>query len=745
MPEGSGKALWEKVYNERVAAGDDKEKAAKKAWGALKNAGWKKNENGEWVKGKSEFAEFSMSIVKASFDKENQMMRWRSVNSDTDPDLYDEAMSPELFQDFVNRIENKTPVPEPFDALICEDEWCGGMPYLSLAHYKSGTGKKNVPGEPDSVYVDGAMLKSTGYLYNNPLGKRVFDALNADLYKKKSDGTPAVPPDKRVRISIGFLDLQHKHQLDDGTEQVFDRTDVGQICHLCSANIGRKIYTKGVLVHLALTRVPVNPRTLMEMEKSMGAIVTKKDDAASIIGEDLVEELENKSLADGILVVKAEGMTLDFPDGMDKCYDPNTASYDQDCVDNLMAGHMPPLRNKMADNKKLKARTSGDDSMTDRVDRIRQAFHVQFPSGPGYSTMGAYVEDIFEGFVIVCSGQDKFRVPYTENDDEVEFGNIDKWSKVREETYYVDEKSDTVSKAQTKSESWGDEPSSSYLIVEDKEHPTSWHLPVKKNGKLDTGLMGAAKAALTSNHRGHAYGGPGKAKALAKLKSLYKSHGMEWDEGKEKSITEDSMTETGSVKGLMPSKKTTKGKNVDTFDDEERVDDEKEAYGQGKAQTMRKGDEPETEKEDEGETEADEKKEAKEKKSLMAKFSRVADKALELRSAGISGKDAEVALQPLLDEVGKEIEKSLSPTGDTALVAALSEITKTLAAQNEMLVKATQEIAVLKAGSQQPRVESPFIPKPRSLRVEKSNPSQPTRKLSQIEELARRSTGLPVE
>ncbi|NMC34209.1 MAG: hypothetical protein GYA36_17380 [Veillonellaceae bacterium] len=65
--------------------------------------------------------------------------------------------------------------------------------------------------------------------------------------------------------------------------------------------------------------------------------------------------------------------------------------------------------------------------------------------------------------------------------------------------------------------------SEDYLVVEDPDKPSTWHLQVKKNGKPDRRLMGAAWAALTSNYRGQSYEGPQKAEALRKLKALYKA------------------------------------------------------------------------------------------------------------------------------------------------------------------------------------------------------------------------------
>ena len=91
----------------------------------------------------SSIASLSMRIFKASYNKsEKSPMRWSAIDSDIDRDLYDEKMSPELFNDFVDRINNNTPVPDVFKSVICEETWCGGMPYVSIAHYKAGEGEE---------------------------------------------------------------------------------------------------------------------------------------------------------------------------------------------------------------------------------------------------------------------------------------------------------------------------------------------------------------------------------------------------------------------------------------------------------------------------------------------------------------------------------------------------------------------------------------------------------------------------
>lgn len=297
----------------------------------------------------SDVVEMSLRITKASYNKsEKSPMKWAAIDSDIESDLYDERMSIDLYQDFCSRIEKNTPVPEEFMPVICENDWCGGMPYLSIAHYKAGEGLRNVPGMVESVFVDGTRLKSKGTLNDNDMGHKVFDALCDDLYRKEKSDVDHLP----VRISIGFLDLQHKHQSQvSQTEFTFVREHVGQICPLCAQGIGGKIYMKGQLVHLALTRVPVNPRTEMVAEKSMDEITTKRDDAKSIIGE-LADELEEKSIASDILVVRSEeeGYPPEpSPSEIQSCYDPNTGGWDSACIAAIMDKYMPDIRNSIGE------------------------------------------------------------------------------------------------------------------------------------------------------------------------------------------------------------------------------------------------------------------------------------------------------------------------------------------------------------------------------------------------------------
>lgn len=80
----------------------------------------------------------------------------------------------------------------------------------------------------------------------------------------------------------------------------------------------------------------------------------------------------------------------------------------------------------------------------------------------------------------------------------------------------------------TKKEADGEHPAGHYLVVEDPQQASTWHLRVKTpDGKPDHGLMGAAWAALHEGYRGNRYEGPGKEEAIRKLKALYKDEGMD--------------------------------------------------------------------------------------------------------------------------------------------------------------------------------------------------------------------------
>ena len=62
-------------------------------------------------------------------------MRWSAVNSDVDWDTYGEKMTVDLYRKMIGYIKTNTPPPAQFKSAICSEHWCGGMPYVSIAHY----------------------------------------------------------------------------------------------------------------------------------------------------------------------------------------------------------------------------------------------------------------------------------------------------------------------------------------------------------------------------------------------------------------------------------------------------------------------------------------------------------------------------------------------------------------------------------------------------------------------------------
>lgn len=281
--------------------GDTKEKdecASKIAWSAVKGK-FKLDADGNWIP-KAELTEFSLRITKSHYHTASNEMRWKADASDIDEDSRQDSMSLGLFSDFLERIQNNERPPEKY----VEEIWEGGMPYLSLSHYRS-LGGKGVPGTVDKTYVDGKFFKANGTYHDTPLGRACFKSINTDLNTELSE------TDKKVRISIAFLDWMHRHKSDGS---VFERESENDICLQCilESIIGTgegNEFLKGHLVHLALTREPVNKRTSMEVDKSM---TTRKEDAASIATDELAEKLEELTeeekaeVSKAALVIKAK-------------------------------------------------------------------------------------------------------------------------------------------------------------------------------------------------------------------------------------------------------------------------------------------------------------------------------------------------------------------------------------------------------------------------------------------------------
>ena len=309
----------------KVSCKGDEECAARTAWSAVKGAGWSKDKEGNWHKSEV-FTEFSMRIDRASYDKATGERRVRIVASDTDEDSRKDSMSLELFNDFIDRIKKNEPVPEDFQS----DFWKGGEPYISVSHYPDMSGKA-VPGVVDATYIDGNYLKSRGKFNDTPLGRKCFEAICSDLYGDTKDR------EDKVRISIAFLDYMHKHKSNGFT---FDRLNSEtKYCPECIMEMLKgesqgKVFLKGHLIHEALTRVPVNTRTSMEVDKSMAdKVLTRKDDAKSIVGEELADELEEQAEVVGkseALVIRSEEEAPG--EAEEECKDKDTGEVDPDCI-----------------------------------------------------------------------------------------------------------------------------------------------------------------------------------------------------------------------------------------------------------------------------------------------------------------------------------------------------------------------------------------------------------------------------
>lgn len=277
LPEHA-KHIWVAAFNsayEGTCKGEDA-CAAKIAWSAVEKK-YAKNKQGEWV-AKSDFInEFSFVITKASYDEKTGERRWMATTSDTEMDSRNQRMSIELFTDFIRKAKSGVALPVEFQS----EYFKGGMPYVSVSHYPDFNGEGSV-GETKELYIDGNRLKAKGTFYNTPLGIKAFEA----IYKSIHDKEP-----EPIRISIGFLDWKHRHG-----DAMFNRKSLYDVCPICTKTKENVVFLSGQLIHLALTRVPVNQRTIIEaeVEKSM---TTRLEDAESIVGKEEAEKLEMKARA----------------------------------------------------------------------------------------------------------------------------------------------------------------------------------------------------------------------------------------------------------------------------------------------------------------------------------------------------------------------------------------------------------------------------------------------------------------
>lgn len=191
---------------------------------------------------------FPMRITKATI--RDGGMYFQGVVSDDDWDYEDERLDISIFHDFQHRLdaERHKADYEP--------------PFVGLSHYGRFRDRSGERGVIEDVWNHDGIFKADGWFNDDPLSKWCFEVVRDEL-ERSGKGEKI---DKPVRFSIAFLPEE--------------TTEEG----------GRTVYLKGILDHVALTRVPVNPRTgfTQVTEKSM---TTKREDALSIVGEDAPEEV----------------------------------------------------------------------------------------------------------------------------------------------------------------------------------------------------------------------------------------------------------------------------------------------------------------------------------------------------------------------------------------------------------------------------------------------------------------------
>jgi len=237
------------------------------------------------------YRSMDMFITKVVKDRQTGIRRWFATSSGVKRDQYNERMSVELFDDFIHRIEEREKPPEIFMSRA----WQGGLPYLGVAHYLDLDGF-GIAGDTEQVWRDRTVFKAKGTFRDTPIADASYNSIKKDIENH-------VAPENRVRVSIAFVDWGHEHE----GHGSFERKSLIDRCGYCEQGIGEKIYRKGHLVHFAQTRRPAyleTEITLLE-ERSMASKSKRHEDAASIVGEEMADELEAKSAG---LTERVEGI-----------------------------------------------------------------------------------------------------------------------------------------------------------------------------------------------------------------------------------------------------------------------------------------------------------------------------------------------------------------------------------------------------------------------------------------------------
>ena len=274
LPE-KAKDIYEAAWKQAKDDGRDDETAAQIAIAAVKRAGYVKDEDtGQWAK--AAYHTIEMWITKAVKGKDG-VMRWNATVSKFAVDNQGDEVTPEFFKSAAAQVANGLrPAP-----VLCVSHIDKGMPSDDWT-----------AGDVEALYVDGDQPKAKGTFRDTLLGRAAFQAVRDDWSNK-------VPDNEKTRISMGFFD--------EGSERLVTRMQDG------TEKIGRR-FRLGWIKHLALTRVPVVEETRIKAGlevKSMPA-TTKKQDAASIVGDELAEQLlpeqetEKADLSDDGMITKGD-------------------------------------------------------------------------------------------------------------------------------------------------------------------------------------------------------------------------------------------------------------------------------------------------------------------------------------------------------------------------------------------------------------------------------------------------------
>ncbi len=281
----AAKKRWIGTFNGVFDSCDGPEKecdarAAKIAWSQIRED--YKKVGDKWI-AKSEYDEayhdVLLTITKASLQPDGSV-RWQAVASDTGKDRSEERTSIELFQDWIDRVTYKADVgylPEP------------KMPFLGVSHYPALDGFGEA-GATRRMFIDGNAFKVNGvFNTDRATGQELLSEIKTELVLIKKGGQLEKP----IRISAGWWDIEHYHE---DSNFLFTRQALTDKCPLCEqGQTNDKVYKAGQLDHFAATRVPMNPRTSLELEEKSMAKITRREDAESIIGPDLADEMERRA------------------------------------------------------------------------------------------------------------------------------------------------------------------------------------------------------------------------------------------------------------------------------------------------------------------------------------------------------------------------------------------------------------------------------------------------------------------